>query len=121
MKLYFNSLNNTKFESIDDVIKVIAKDLTKRVGTEVSVELVPIAFYHAQDVVLSSGLGESIDEIDTEITHYTVTPDFLVTASEQVEEVLCSDLLKSNCLVTHQPDWSSVRIAYKGLCCITQI
>ena len=29
-------------------------------------------------------------------------------------EVLVSDLLKSNCLVTGQPDWASVRISYTG-------
>lgn len=41
-------------------------------------------------------------------------PDFLSTSSELVEEVLYSDLLKSNCLVTNQPDWGSVQIIYKG-------
>ena len=31
-----------------------------------------------------------------------------------LEETLYSDLLKSNCLVTNQPDWGSVQIAYRG-------
>ena len=31
-----------------------------------------------------------------------------------VDETLRSDLLKSNCPVTGQPDWASVRIAYRG-------
>jgi 7-cyano-7-deazaguanine reductase len=31
-----------------------------------------------------------------------------------VEETLVSDLLKSNCLVTGQPDWGSVQIRYSG-------
>ena len=35
-------------------------------------------------------------------------------SDERVEEVLYSDLLKSNCLVTNQPDWGSVQIAYTG-------
>jgi 7-cyano-7-deazaguanine reductase len=32
-----------------------------------------------------------------------------------VTEVLCSNLLKSNCLVTGQPDWGSVQISYTGM------
>ena len=31
-----------------------------------------------------------------------------------VSETLCSQLLKSNCLVTGQPDWGSVQISYTG-------
>jgi len=31
-----------------------------------------------------------------------------------VEETLVSHLLKSNCLITHQPDWGSVQIQYRG-------
>ena len=31
-----------------------------------------------------------------------------------MEEVLTSNLLKSNCLVTGQPDWGSVQIRYVG-------
>ncbi|HEX8776766.1 MAG TPA: NADPH-dependent 7-cyano-7-deazaguanine reductase QueF, partial [Rhodanobacter sp.] len=30
------------------------------------------------------------------------------------EETLVSDLLRSNCPVTGQPDWGSVQIAYRG-------
>ena len=38
----------------------------------------------------------------------------LAEAGETVEETLRSELLKSNCPVTGQPDWASVRIAYRG-------
>ena len=31
-----------------------------------------------------------------------------------VEETLMSHLLKSNCLVTNQPDWASIQIRYLG-------
>jgi 7-cyano-7-deazaguanine reductase len=31
-----------------------------------------------------------------------------------VSETLYSNLLKSNCLVTFQPDWGSVQIIYRG-------
>jgi 7-cyano-7-deazaguanine reductase len=58
--------------------------------------------------------GVYLDELDVACSIYTVHPDFLITADNIVEEVLCSDLLKSNCLVTYQPDWGSVQISYKG-------
>ena len=49
-------------------------------------------------------------EFDT----YQVNPKFLMTGEKEVSETLCSDLLKSNCLVTGQPDWGSIQIRYTG-------
>ena len=37
-----------------------------------------------------------------------------VAEGEVVEETLVSHLLKSNCLITSQPDWGSVQIHYQG-------
>ena len=64
--------------------------------------------------VQSAFAGECLDDLDVTCSVYGVEPDYLTVAEGRVEEVLCSDLLKSNCLVTHQPDWGSVQIAYKG-------
>ena len=43
-------------------------------------------------------------------------PNYLQGAASGkiVEETLVSHLLKSNCLITHQPDWGSVQIQYRG-------
>jgi 7-cyano-7-deazaguanine reductase len=49
-----------------------------------------------------------------ECSVYTVEPEFLTTENFEAEETVYSDLLKSNCLVTGQPDWGSVQITYKG-------
>ena len=52
-----------------------------------------------------------------ECTRYQPAPDLLTTAPAEegtVSEVLVSNLLKSNCLVTGQPDWGSVQISYTG-------
>ncbi|MFO0320369.1 MAG: NADPH-dependent 7-cyano-7-deazaguanine reductase QueF, partial [Neisseriaceae bacterium] len=46
---------------------------------------------------------------------YQPNPDYLTTDSEYVTEKLYSNLLKSNCLVTEQPDWGTVFIEYSGL------
>jgi 7-cyano-7-deazaguanine reductase len=60
--------------------------------------------------------GSCIDEQDIEIDNYQFTTDYLeqATQPEIVEEQLVSHLLKSNCLITNQPDWGSVQISYRG-------
>ncbi len=113
LKLYFNSFNNHRFDGRDQVQAIIAKDLSDRLGVTVSVVLRSTNEPVLADTVVQ-WRGESIDECDVTCDTYTVKADYLVASDEMVEEVLLSDLLKSNCLVTNQPDWASVKIAYKG-------
>jgi 7-cyano-7-deazaguanine reductase len=60
--------------------------------------------------------GLNLDRLDVECTHFTPAPQLLTAAFEQpvVTETLVSHLLKSNCLVTGQPDWGSLQIRYSG-------
>ena len=60
--------------------------------------------------------GVNLDRLDLECTHFEPTPDLLRANFDDapVTETLTSNLLKSNCLVTGQPDWGSVRISYSG-------
>jgi 7-cyano-7-deazaguanine reductase len=64
--------------------------------------------------------GLNLDRLDIECPQSTPgsapTPELLTAAFEEapVSEVFTSNLLKSNCLVTGQPDWGSVRISYEG-------
>jgi 7-cyano-7-deazaguanine reductase len=60
--------------------------------------------------------GLSLDRLDIECTHNQPSPELLKAATHEgpVTEVLVSNLLKSNCLVTGQPDWASVQISYSG-------
>ncbi|MGH8035786.1 MAG: NADPH-dependent 7-cyano-7-deazaguanine reductase QueF, partial [Lysobacterales bacterium] len=60
--------------------------------------------------------GLSLDRLDVECSRYTPAPELLSAAFDEqpVSEVLTSNLLKSNCLVTGQPDWGSVQISYSG-------
>jgi 7-cyano-7-deazaguanine reductase len=113
LKLYFNSFNNTKFNSAEAVEALIINDLTCRVGAEVLVRLYPLN----QDVNVTLQKhfdGESLDDLDIECSVYLVDPSFLHVGDQEVRESLYSDLLKSNCLVTNQPDWGSVQITYSG-------
>jgi len=57
-----------------------------------------------------------LDRMDIECTHYQPAPELLHAQHDEapVTETFVSHLLKSNCLVTGQPDWGSVQISYTG-------
>jgi 7-cyano-7-deazaguanine reductase len=113
LKLYFNSFNNTKFNCLTDVENTVTKDLQERVGGEVLVAIYPLSHSKNNSLQLSFE-GQCIDDLDITTSVYMVDPNFLSVSNQIVEETLYSDLLKSNCLVTNQPDWGSVQIQYKG-------
>lgn len=112
MKLYFNSLNNTQFDSLEAVSKAVENDLSDAAQAAVQVSLELIG--SGQPGIQEQLAGDCIDGLDIECDTYVVEPKFLTASDEIVEEVLTSDLLKSNCLVTNQPDWASIQISYKG-------
>lgn len=111
-KLYLNSFNQSHFESLESVAEYLTKDLSECAEGSVKVELFkPSAFSHMQ---ISCFDAISIDDLDIEVNKYQLDPSNLTAGDEQVEESLTSDLLKSNCLITNQPDWGSVFIRYQG-------
>ncbi|OAJ92917.1 NADPH-dependent 7-cyano-7-deazaguanine reductase QueF [Vibrio bivalvicida] len=113
-KLYLNSLNQTRFPSWDHVEQTLVQDLSACAGETVSVTVRSVVDY--TDSVVVTMDGECIDEQDIEITNYDFDRTLIQGAAigELVEESLHSHLLKSNCLITNQPDWGSVEIQYKG-------
>ena len=113
LKLYFNSLNNYKFTSIADLTATVKKALTKASESPVSVLIKQLGTAQAAPV-RENFAGECIDDLDIACATYTVAPAFLSTTEKPVAETLYSNLLKSNCPVTKQPDWGSVQITYKG-------
>lgn len=113
LKLYFNSFNNSAFESIEALRQLIENDLSEKIEARVEAKLTELHQY--KPTLLLHGFdAESIDMLDVHCDAYQVNPDYLMTHPNEVEETLSSDLLKSNCLVTHQPDWGSILIQYKG-------
>jgi 7-cyano-7-deazaguanine reductase len=117
-KLYLNSFNNTVFDGADAVRERMAQDIGAaawgRADSKVGVRLISTDQFGAQAVHELQGL--SLDRLDIECTHYTPAPQLLCAATDEqpVTETLTSQLLKSNCLVTSQPDWGSVQISYSG-------
>lgn len=113
-KLYLNSLNQTQFTDWQSVEKTLTDDLSKAAETAVSVKLFKVEDYN-QTVPVKEWQGVLLDELDIEIDGYQYQPELLALESKEVViESLYSHLLKSNCLITSQPDWASILIEYKG-------
>jgi 7-cyano-7-deazaguanine reductase len=111
-KLYLNSFNNTAFESAQHVEETLMKDLSKAAGEKIIVKLFPLPHTHGKSAHHFTGIY--LDILDIECQSYTINPDYLTTETSVVTETLHSDLLKSNCLITGQPDWASLQICYTG-------
>ncbi|WP_118805415.1 NADPH-dependent 7-cyano-7-deazaguanine reductase QueF [Haemophilus haemolyticus] len=113
-KLYLNSFNQSKFTDFNAVQQTMQRDLIECAQGDVKVRLNPVAVYDAQKIEHLQ--GDCIDEQDIEITSYEFNADWLkdCVSDEIVEEKLVSHLLKSNCLITNQPDWGTLHIHYVG-------
>lgn len=112
LKLYLNSFTNSKFESVEDVSHLIQKDLSEFAGAHVNVKIIPIEQFSDNQIKSFSGI--CLDNLDIECSDYLVNSAYLKTENNLVSEKIYSNLLKSNCLVTGQPDWGSVQIEYTG-------
>ncbi|AIB45737.1 NADPH-dependent 7-cyano-7-deazaguanine reductase QueF [Haemophilus influenzae] len=113
-KLYLNSFNQSKFADFNAVQQTMQRDLIECAQGDVKVRLNPVAVYDAQKIEHLQ--GDCIDEQDIEITSYEFNANWLkdCVSDEIVEEKLVSHLLKSNCLITNQPDWGTLHIHYVG-------
>lgn len=119
-KLYLNSFNQSRFDSWQQVQETLISDLSALVEAPVQVTLSKVDDCPA--LAIAALEGQCIDDIDITIDDYQFNPEHLADSapaqSEQdnavVEQTLVSHLLKSNCLITNQPDWASVYISYRG-------
>ena len=120
LKLYLNSFNNTRFDSTDQVKERLRTDLSAAIWqggamrASVGVQLLLPEQFERETVQELDGL--LLDRLDIDCDQYQPNPDLLSAQLDEqpVTETLTSHLLKSNCLVTGQPDWGSVRISYHG-------
>ena len=122
-KLYLNSLNSVRLDSHEAMRARIAADLSQAAGAPVAVAfgLPPLAgagtgAASGADPGAGEATSQSLDAIEADFDHYG-PPDaglLQADAGAEVAEYLYSDLLKSNCPVTGQPDWASVHLRYRG-------
>lgn len=113
-KLYLNSFNQTRLDGPEALKALLEKDLAAGFGAAVHVSLILPEYFSA--LTMGELEGTLLDRLDIEVDSYKPDPQLLVAnhAEAPVEERLVSHLLKSNCLVTGQPDWASVQIHYCG-------
>ena len=125
LKLYLNSINFTEFASWNDVQALIAKDLSACLQAEVQVEL--FALNDAASLLISQPTGICIDDAlagSTGKIALTEHPDASLLSNDETEassEILAnnsnqpyvfySNLLRSNCPVTNQPDWGTLAVS----------
>lgn len=120
LKLYLNSFNMsgfgaTKTESISEVVSIIRRDLSTLLKCAVNVHFFDHNAQNANsDFAYFSVLEEQIDFDQLECSIYTETSNLLETSTVGGEINWATHLLRSNCKITHQPDWGSLFIHMKG-------
>lgn len=115
LKLYIGSLTQTVINSVEEAAALIQRDVSKCVGAEVGVHIEPLSVW-AQPIEKVPGV--LLEDVVTDLTCHIYEPDpsllALADGDEVVEETLSSNLLRSRCPVTGQPDHASLIVQYRG-------
>ncbi len=117
LKLYLNSLNQHVFADSSAAAGCLRQDLSAAAGAEVNVLVQP---FGGMQEVLDAPTGIHLDAQDVECDRYEVDPSLLQNAGSGqafealVDEVLYTDLFRSRCPMTGQPDWATVTVCYQG-------
>ena len=113
LKLYLNSYSMSRFDTAEDVCSRIAGDLSGCADAEVAVSLETAN--SASGANADSLPGSCIDDLDVECNTWDVDASLLqADQSSIVSAALYSNLLRSLCPVTSQPDFGSVLVNYEG-------
>lgn len=132
LKLYLNSINFTEFSSWDEVQMLIAKDLSACAQAEVQVELFDLDNKDSE-LLITQPNGVCIDnalENTTDKVALTLHPDASLLKGKEQESnsnnndkqpyTFYSNLLRSNCPVTNQPDWGTLAVEMNSLKAVDQ-
>jgi 7-cyano-7-deazaguanine reductase len=113
-KLYLGSFAQTRIESIDTLRDTLRRDVSGIAGATVSVQLTPPGGF--AKLQLDELDGTPLDRLDLDTDIYEPDVSLLRANFDEAptDETVFSNLLKSNCPVTGQPDWGSVQIRYVG-------
>ena len=116
LKLYLNSLNQTNFPDARAVAQTLTADLSGAAGAPVQVAIWPLRdLPERRFAALPEGVCLDALEIDVDV--YDAPRAAFLRVREnapEVSETLYSQLLKSNCLITQQPDWGTLVVRYRG-------
>ena len=121
IKLYLNSLNMTKIgdnapDCISGIEARVKRDLDELLETETTVSFYASDF-ETEPLSFSDDYEELADIVDLDLIDFTAfkSDAAQLEVSEKSGQVkLRSNLLRSNCRVTNQPDWGDVFIFMQG-------
>jgi len=115
LKLYLNSFSEGRYESMEAVRSILQHELARTSGMATEVQLHNVATAALKGP--SNLPGRCIDGLKLEISTYELDPTLLsgsTNTGDLITETLHSNLFKSNCPVTGQPDWASILVRYRG-------
>lgn len=127
LKLYLNSFNMSRFgQNIEECLKIckskIEKDLSEKLQTEVRINFIDNKTQKVQIFQNFQNIMQFVNEKDITVEKFKEAPEVLQTKEneETKEYYLTFDSLRSNCRVTHQPDFGDMFLYYKSKKHITE-
>lgn len=121
LKLYLNSFNMTRFgdtviSCLNTCRKIIEKDLSEKLDTKVSVNFIDNNAERFEIFNKFTNIMDLIDEKTLKIEKFKEAPELIKIehTDKENQHYLMFDSLRSNCRVTHQPDFGDVFIYYKS-------
>lgn len=122
LKLYLNSFNMERMgpvaaEAEERMAETVGRDLSALLGADVGVGFLGCDAAMASMRAYEDGfatLEDMPEAASLAISQYTEAPDLLRGLARGGEVRFKSHLLRSNCRVTHQPDWGDVYISVEG-------
>ena len=121
LKLYLNSFNmmqmgEDKKSAVDKVLATVKNDVSNLVEGRVEVSFFdPLIMAEPNDFAQFSIIEQDKNLVaKISVNAYAEQPDLLEESSSTGNSKFGSHLLRSNCKVTHQPDWGSVFVEMNG-------
>ena len=121
LKLYLNSFNMSKFgadvnECLEICKNIIEKDLSEKLQTKIKANFIENSAERIEIFKKFQNIMNFVDEKTLKVEKFKEAPELLETIETEDEKsyYLKFDSLRSNCRVTHQPDFGDLFLYYKS-------
>ncbi len=121
LKLYLNSFNMSKFgadvnECLEICKNIIEKDLSEKLQTKIKANFIENSAERIEIFKNFKNIMDFVDEKTLKVDKFKEAPELLETneTDEEKSYYLKFDSLRSNCRVTHQPDFGDLFLYYKS-------
>lgn len=121
LKLYLNSFNMSKFgatvnECLEICKNIIEKDLSEKLQTKIDANFIENSAERKEIFKNFQNIMNFVDEKTLKVEKFKEAPELLETkdTDEEKSYYLTFDSLRSNCRVTHQPDFGDLFLYYKS-------